>query len=288
MRWKGERESDRGRGSARAWAGRAAGSRSAAAGSCLIVLFALLTGTDPTQLLDIASQVQVDDGRERPAPSPGRSARPPTRAAASPRSCSPRPRTRGARSSPRAARATSRRAWCCSRARSIRRAAWPESAVGPFYCPARLAGVPRPLVLRRARAALRRARRLRAAYVIAHEVGHHVQNLLGVSAQVSDAQRRASREEANELSVRLELQADCFAGVWGKLANRERDWLEPGDIDEGLAAAAAIGDDTLQRRVGRLGAARELDARLVGDARALAAPRARVGRHRRVRHVRSG
>jgi hypothetical protein len=125
-----------------------------------------------------------------------------------------------------------------------------DSAVGPFYCPVdsqvyldlsffdeleKRFGAPGDFA---------------QAYVIAHEVGHHVQNLLGVSSQVSEAQRRGSREAGNELSVRLELQADCFAGVWGKLANRERDWLEPGDVEEGLAAAAAIGDDTLARRSG--------------------------------------
>jgi predicted metalloprotease len=88
------------------------------------------------------------------------------------------------------------------------------------------------------------------AYVIAHEVGHHVQNLLGIAEKVSAAQRRGSRTDANELSVRMELQADCLAGVWGKRANQERKWLEPGDVEAGLAAAAAIGDDTLQRQAG--------------------------------------
>jgi len=87
-----------------------------------------------------------------------------------------------------------------------------------------------------------------SAYVIAHEVGHHVQNLQGLSDQVRRAQERAgSQEEANALSVRLELQADCLAGVWGHHANRERDFIEPGDFEEGLRAASAIGDDRLQR-----------------------------------------
>ena len=88
-----------------------------------------------------------------------------------------------------------------------------------------------------------------AAYVIAHEVGHHVQNLMGLSEKVRSAQERASSEgEANALSVQLELQADCLAGVWGHHANRERDFIEPGDFEEGLRAASAIGDDRLQRR----------------------------------------
>jgi predicted metalloprotease len=99
------------------------------------------------------------------------------------------------------------------------------------------------------------ARRLQApgdfaqAYVIAHEVGHHVQNLTGLAGQVRDAQQRSrSKADANALSVRMELQADCLAGVWAHHAHRERSLLVPGDVEEGLQAAAAIGDDTLQRR----------------------------------------
>jgi predicted metalloprotease len=84
------------------------------------------------------------------------------------------------------------------------------------------------------------------AYVVAHEIGHHVQNLLGVSDRVSRLERRArSREEANALSIRLELQADCFAGVFGY---HDRKYLDPGDVEEGLRAAAAIGDDMIQRQ----------------------------------------
>ena len=86
------------------------------------------------------------------------------------------------------------------------------------------------------------------AYVIAHEVGHNVQTLLGVSQQVHDAQQRLPEAEANALSVRLELQADCYAGVWAHHAHRARQVLEQGDVEEGLAAAAAIGDDRIQQR----------------------------------------
>ncbi len=84
------------------------------------------------------------------------------------------------------------------------------------------------------------------AYVIAHEVGHHVQNLLGISDKVRSLQSRASNVEANQLSVRLELQADCFAGVWANHAQRSRQILESGDIEEALNAASSIGDDRLQ------------------------------------------
>ena len=108
------------------------------------------------------------------------------------------------------------------------------------------------------------------AYVVAHEVGHHVQNVLGVNQQVARLQQQASKAQANSLSVRLELQADCYAGVWGHFAARQ-DMLDQGDVDEGLKAAAAIGDDRLQRQSRARGAG-ELHPRLIGTARVLAAP----------------
>jgi predicted metalloprotease len=89
------------------------------------------------------------------------------------------------------------------------------------------------------------------AYVIGHEVGHHVQNLLGISGKVHDLQVRSGAAQANALSVLLELQADCFAGVWAHYADKYRNLLEPGDVDEGLKAASAIGDDRLLKRAGK-------------------------------------
>ena len=89
------------------------------------------------------------------------------------------------------------------------------------------------------------------AYVIAHEVGHHVQTLLGISSQVRKARQGASKVEGNALSVKQELQADCFAGLWGHAANTERQILDPGDLEEALTAATAIGDDRLQKESGR-------------------------------------
>ena len=86
------------------------------------------------------------------------------------------------------------------------------------------------------------------AYVIAHEVGHHVQNLVGTATKVRDAQQQMDQVQANELSVRMELQADCFAGVWGHSADRSRQLLTAGDVEEGLAAASAIGDDRIQQQ----------------------------------------
>ncbi len=123
-----------------------------------------------------------------------------------------------------------------------------EAAMGPFYCPgdqklyldmsffndlAQRHGAPGDFA---------------QAYVLAHEVGHHVQTLLGVSEKVQAARQQATEAEGNALQVRMELQADCFAGVWAHHANRERQILEPGDAEEALAAAAGVGDDRLQKQ----------------------------------------
>ena len=123
-----------------------------------------------------------------------------------------------------------------------------SAAVGPFYCPGD-AKVYIDLDFYRML-----AQRFGApgdfaqAYVIAHEVGHHVQNLLGISEKVQAARQRADDVRGNALSVRQELQADCMAGVWANHANRSRQILEAGDVEEGLDAAAAIGDDRLQQQ----------------------------------------
>ena len=120
-----------------------------------------------------------------------------------------------------------------------------SAATGPFYCP-----VDRKVYLdlaffRELRSRFGAPGDFAQAYVIAHEFGHHVQKLTGVSDQVRSAEQR-SPDESNDLSVRLELQADCFAGVWGHTAYAKGE-LEAGDVEEGLAAAAAVGDDRLQR-----------------------------------------
>ncbi|MEP1470239.1 MAG: neutral zinc metallopeptidase [Halieaceae bacterium] len=124
------------------------------------------------------------------------------------------------------------------------------AAMGPFYCPgdqklyidlsffgdlAQRHGAPGDFA---------------QAYVVAHEVAHHVQTLLGISQQVRQAGQGRSKAEVNALSVRQELQADCFAGLWGHAANTKRDLLDPGDLEEALTAATAIGDDRLQREAG--------------------------------------
>jgi uncharacterized protein len=123
-----------------------------------------------------------------------------------------------------------------------------QAAVGPFYCPRDL------MVYLDLDFFDELHRRFGApgdfaqAYVIAHEVGHHVQTLLGLSERVRAAQARASPAEANAIQVRMELQADCLAGVWAHHAQRSRQVLEPGDLEEALRAAAAIGDDNIQKR----------------------------------------
>jgi predicted metalloprotease len=123
-----------------------------------------------------------------------------------------------------------------------------QSASGPFYCPSDQRVYIDVSFYRELQERFGAPGDFAQAYVIAHEVGHHVQNLLGVAEKVHEAQANAGdKREAAALSVRLELQADCFAGVWGKHAQRMNDILEPGDIDEALNAASAIGDDRLQK-----------------------------------------
>lgn len=123
-----------------------------------------------------------------------------------------------------------------------------QAAMGPFYCPADKKVYIDLSFYDQMRNRFRAPGDFAQAYVIAHEIGHHVQNLLGVSSQVHRMKQRVSKVEGNALSVRLELQADCLAGVWANHADKARRIIEDGDIDEALNAASAIGDDTLQRQ----------------------------------------
>jgi uncharacterized protein len=123
-----------------------------------------------------------------------------------------------------------------------------QAAVGPFYCPLDEKVYLDLTFFQELHQRFGAPGDFARAYVVAHEVGHHVQTLLGISEQVRSAQSGAARAEANRLQVRMELQADCLAGVWGYHARRSRNVsLEPGDLEEALGAAAAIGDDRLQR-----------------------------------------
>lgn len=122
-----------------------------------------------------------------------------------------------------------------------------SSAVGPFYCPNDHRVYLDLAFFDEMAHRLGATGDFAQAYVIAHEVGHHVQNLLGVAERVHRLRHQVSEAEGNALSVRMELQADCYAGVWGYHAKHERNLIEPGDFEEGLRAAAAIGDDRLQK-----------------------------------------
>jgi predicted metalloprotease len=123
-----------------------------------------------------------------------------------------------------------------------------SAAVGPFYCPGDQQVYIDLSFYQELSDRFGAPGDFAQAYVLAHEVGHHVQTLLGISEQVHAARAQAGEVEANELSVRQELQADCFAGIWAHHADRSRQILEAGDIEEGLTAASAIGDDRLQRQ----------------------------------------
>jgi hypothetical protein len=123
-----------------------------------------------------------------------------------------------------------------------------SAAAGPFYCP-----LDRKVYLdlgffQQLSDEFQAPGQFAEAYVLAHEVGHHVQNLLGIADKVRAVQQNASRTQANQLSVKLELQADCFAGVWARNAEESKHFLEQGDIESAMRAAAAVGDDTLQKR----------------------------------------
>ena len=227
-------------------AGRAAGGIGLL-GVLLVLGISLLTGKDPTQLLQLMQQTGV--GVEQSAPAPGG---PPADDQLGVFASQVLRSTEkvwdevfremnGQYEVPRLVLFTSQVQSACGAS---------SSAVGPFYCPA-----DRKVYLDLAFFA-ELDRRFKApgdfaqAYVIAHEVGHHVQNLLGLSEKVTEAQEAARSEaQANRFSVGLELQADCLAGVWANRANRlnpQKPLLEEGDIEEGLRAAAAIGDDRLQ------------------------------------------
>lgn len=122
-----------------------------------------------------------------------------------------------------------------------------SSAVGPFYCPEDSQVYLDLSFFHQLSSSLGAGGDFAEAYVVAHEVGHHVQNLLGISEKVRNEQQGLSRRESNHLSVMVELQADCFAGVWAKQTEQTKNVLESGDVEEALNAASAVGDDRLQQ-----------------------------------------
>jgi uncharacterized protein len=123
-----------------------------------------------------------------------------------------------------------------------------QSAMGPFYCPGDQKVYIDLEFFDTLRTRMGAPGDFAQAYVVAHEVAHHVQNLLGITGKVDSMRGRVSEAQMNQLSVRVELQADCFAGLWAHHSQQSKGWLEKGDIEEGLNAAAQIGDDMLQRK----------------------------------------
>ncbi|MDX1532199.1 MAG: neutral zinc metallopeptidase [Rhodothermales bacterium] len=243
VRWKGRRRSSnvidlRGRGAKGAALG---------CGPILVILLALLFGVDPSQLLAL-----FGDGASAPAPAEAPAGAP----AEAPRD--------DAGEFVSVILADTEETWHALFPQggyrepelvlydgTVRSACGLNSAAtGPFYCPP-----DRRVYLDTS--FFRYLQRLGApgdfavAYVIAHEIGHHVQNLQGTLQEVSQYQRQLPPADANALSVRTELQADCYAGVWAHYAEAERDLLEAGDVEEGLRAAAAVGDDHLLERAGQ-------------------------------------
>jgi predicted metalloprotease len=123
-----------------------------------------------------------------------------------------------------------------------------DAAVGPFYCPGDQKVYIDLAFYDELKTRFQAPGDFAQAYVLAHEVGHHVQNLMGTERKLRAAQQSASKVEGNQLQVKMELQADCYAGVWAHNADRARHVIEQGDVEEALTAASAVGDDTIQRR----------------------------------------
>ena len=245
MRWEGQRESQniedrRGMGAARSGAGLGLG------GLVLVLAVSFFTGTNPLTLLNILNGVQeiaVPPEPEQPVPTGAPHDELGKFAAVVLADTEDTwrtllPRMGRTYEEPHLVLFTGAVRSACGTA---------SSAVGPFYCPgdhkvyldlsffhelAQRLGAPGDFA---------------QAYVIAHEIGHHIQNLLGIAERITRLQQRSSTAERNALSVRMELQADCLAGVWGYHARQNRKLIEPGDFEAGLRAAAAIGDDRLQK-----------------------------------------
>lgn len=245
MRWQGRRtstnvEDRRGRGASMARRGAPIG----CGGLLVILLLSWLFGADPQQMVDVIQDAQVGT-QTMPAPAPS----------------GPPQDELGQFAS--VVLADTETTWNELLGRDYREptlvlftgqvrsaCGFNSAAVGPFYCPADSKVYIDLSFFQQLEQRFGAPGDFAQAYVIAHEVGHHIQNQLGISSQVQRARQRVSREQGNQLSVKLELQADCLAGVWGHHANRKRNLIEPGDFEEGLRAAAAIGDDSIQRQSG--------------------------------------
>lgn len=242
MRWRGGRQSE----NVEDRRGMGAPGRGVAIGGgglLIIIALALLTGQDPLQLIEVVSDpsVSVDPGGQggqigAPTDELGQFA---STVLASTEDVWPRVLAGRRYQPPTLVLFSGAVQSACG---------FNSAAVGPFYCPLDSKVYIDLSFFNELESRFGASGDFAQAYVIAHEVGHHVQNLLGIASKVHAARQRASEEEGNTLSVRMELQADCLAGVWAYHANQSNSLLEPGDVEEGLAAAAAIGDDRIQKR----------------------------------------
>lgn len=244
MRWEGRRQSGnvedrRGQGGGRGGGGLALGG---GVGTLVLVVVVMLLGGDPRALLDMATQGSTQQGSEYVST----------------------PEDEKLKELVGVVLADTEEVWEAEFAKLGRTYQQPklvvfaggvrsgcgfaDAQVGPFYCPADLTVYVDLSFFRELSQRFGAPGDFAQAYVIAHEVGHHVQKLLGTSDQVNAARGRVSQEEQNELSVRLELQADFLAGLWAKKAQEKFNFLDPGDLEEALRAANAIGDDTLQKQ----------------------------------------
>jgi uncharacterized protein len=251
MRLDGQRESEnvedrRGGGGFRGGGGIPIGVAGGGLGTVALVLLALFFGIDPRVILgggeEAPPQSQVTERREAPAPG----------------------QDDGARRFVAQVLATTEDAWGDIFRRANRQYTPPnlvlfsggtqsacgfaQTAVGPFYCPNDSKVYLDTAFFRDMERKLGAPGEFARAYVIAHEVGHHVQNQLGILGMVDRERRGMGEAESNALQVRIELQADCFAGLWANHTEQMRRILEPGDVEAGIGAAAAVGDDRLQRR----------------------------------------
>jgi predicted metalloprotease len=251
MRLDGERESDnvedrRGGGGFRGGGGIPIGVAGGGLGTVALVLLALFFGVDPRVILgggeEAPPQSQVTESRSAP----------------------PAGQDDGARRFVAQVLATTEDAWSDIFRRANRQYQPPnlvlfsggtqsacgfaQTAVGPFYCPNDRKVYLDTAFFRDMERKLGAPGEFARAYVIAHEVGHHVQNQLGILGKIDRERRGMGEAESNALQVRIELQADCFAGIWANRTEQMRRILEPGDVESGIGAAAAVGDDRLQRR----------------------------------------
>lgn len=245
MRWERSRASDNVEDRRGAGGGMRLGGRSIGLGTIAIALVAMLLGVDPRMVLNLAGGLESPGVQQQAAPPPAedRAAQFVSHVLGDTEDTW---RDLFARSNktyenPKLVLFTGATQTACGLG---------QSATGPFYCPGDHKVYIDLEFFKEMGTRLGAKGDFAQAYVIGHEVGHHVQNLLGISEQVQAERARGNEKRANQLSVRLELQADCFAGIWAHHADRARQVLETGDIEEGLNAASAIGDDHLQRQAG--------------------------------------